>query len=426
MALPTLTALALSALLGPAPQEAAEAGRLAILTAKVLTCADEGPAFVNNAVVLIENGLIQAVGPAAELEVPEGYEVVDIGDGWLMPGMIDLHCHAAGLSLFKTNDLNDAVFLANPGLRASASVRPGIDTLRVAVAGGVTSVLYIPGSATNIGGQGVLLKTGLLEYEDMEIRNPGSMKLAQAGNPERFLFGVGRSFMNWNTRKTVTRGMAYARNWVVGVAQGAKEHPDPQWDVFRALNEKRTQISAHTQVYQVVLMTITMMKRDLGLDVYIDHGSVGGWRAGAIAEQYGVPAIIGPRSIDTTSAVFQRVTAARLPGIRGLAAGYQSLGHTNIGFNTDSPMIPQEELQLQSALAVRYGFVDDQLQAARGLTIVPAKAAGIDHLVGSIEVGKHADLLWIDGHPADPRSAVRSVWIEGTRVYGRPGQERLW
>ena len=88
--------------------------------------------------------------------------------------------------------------------------------------------------------------------------------------------------------------------------------------------------------------------------------------------------------------------------------------------------MPQEELQLQSALAVRYGFVDDKLQAVRGLTIVPAKAAGIDHLVGSIEVGKHADLLWIDGHPADPRSAVRSVWIEGNRVYGRTGQERLW
>ena len=426
MVFSTLTALALSGLLASASEEADEPNRLAILTAKVLTCADEGAAYVDNAVVLVENGLIQAVAPASELEVPEGYEVIDIGAGWLMPGMIDLHCHVAGMSLFQTNDLNDGVYLANPGLRASASVRPGIDTLRVAVAGGVTSVLYIPGSATNIGGQGVLLKTAPLEYEAMEIRNPGSMKLAQAGNPERFLFGVGRAFMNWNTRHTVTRGMAYARNREAGVGEGAAQHPNPQWDVFRALNEERTQISAHTQVYQVVLMTITMMKRDLGLDVYIDHGSIGGWRAGAIAEEYEVPAIVGPRSIDTTSAGFQRATAARLPGIRGLAAGYQSLGHTNIGFNTDSPVMPQEELQLQSALAVRYGFVDDKLQAVRGLTIVPAKAAGIDHLVGSIEVGKHADLLWIDGHPADPRSAVRSVWIEGNRVYGRTGQERLW
>lgn len=418
--------LALFAALPPQVPEAAsvaDAPGVALLCAKALTCADEGPAVVDQAVILMRDGRIEAIGERDELEVPEGYEVRDLGSRWAMPGMIDLHCHVAGLSLFVTNDLNDGVYLANPGLRASAAVVPSKDTLLRGLAGGVTSVLYIPGSATNIGGQGVLLKTGLDHYEEMEIRNPGSMKLAQAGNPERWVISPSRSFMNWNTDHTLRRGMSYARRTADGSQTGPR---DPQWDVFHSLLSEEIRISAHTQVYQVVLATILFVKRDLGIGVFIDHGTIGGWKTGAIAEEHGVPAIVGPRSIDTTSIGFQRVTAAVEPGIRGVAAGYQSLGHTNVGFNTDSPVIPQEELQLQAALAARYGFDDGALEAVRGLTIVPAKAALIDDQVGSLEVGKDADILIITGHPADPRAAIDHVYIEGQHVYSAEEESRLW
>src|SRR6185369_8447154 len=98
-------------------------------------------------------------------------------------------------------------------------------------------------------------------YEEMEIRNPGSLKLAQAGNPERWAIGVGRSLMNWNTRNTFRRGLAYARTYV----EARKRHeektgPAPerniQWDVFPWLLEKKTQVSTHTQMYQVIEMTL--------------------------------------------------------------------------------------------------------------------------------------------------------------------------
>ena len=81
----------------------------------------------------------------AMLAIPDDYEVVDVGPNWVSPGMIGLHCHAAGESLFMINDLNDMVYLTNPGVRASASVVPGVHTMKMALAGGVTSVLYIPG-----------------------------------------------------------------------------------------------------------------------------------------------------------------------------------------------------------------------------------------------------------------------------------------
>jgi imidazolonepropionase-like amidohydrolase len=76
-------------------------------------------------------------------------------------------------------------------------------------------------------------------------------------------------------------------------------------------------------------------------------------------------------------------------------------------------------------MGVRYGFKGDEMQAVRGLTIVPAMTAGIAHRVGSIEVGKDADLVVIGGDPADPRHSVESVWIEGLQVYDAQ-KERRW
>ena len=411
------------------PSDAQPGPRL-IRAAKILTCAEPGsagtPPWIDRGEVLIDRGAIVALGPAHSLELPPGTEVLDLGELWLMPGMVDLHCHVAGRSLFEENDLNDMVYLANPELRASSAVIPGRKELLDGLAGGVTSVLYIPGSGTNMGGQGVLLKTGLPRYEQMELRNPGSLKLAQAGNPERWLVNPGRALMNWNSRDTVERGLAYARLWASGVERGAGGHPDPRWDVFHGLNSKAVQISAHTQIPQVVLATITMWKRDLGIEVYLDHSEIGGWRVAKVAIQYGVPAIIGPRSIDTTSAVFQRITAAREPGIRGLAAEWQAQGQKEIGFNTDSPVVPQEELSVQATMAGRHGFSDKGLEIVRGLTIVPARAAHLDHLIGSLEPGKHADILAVTGHPADPRSSIERVWIEGRLIYDPRRDGRRW
>ena len=403
----------------------AAAESVALRAAKILTSsAGEVPAVIDDGVVVVEDGVIVAIGPADSIELPADVELIDVGDNWLMPGMVDLHCHVAGRSLFEVNDLNDGVFLTNPGLRASASVVPQVDTLEMGLAGGVTSVLYIPGSATNIGGQGVLLKTGFDTFGEMLIRNPGSMKLAQAGNPERFVWGVGRSFMNWNTRDTFKRGLGRAKARAAGATVETIEKADPQFEVFDHLLRNEIRVSAHTQVYQVVLMTVTMVKMELGVGVFIDHGTIGAWQAAAIAAANDVPAIIGPRSIDTPR--FQSVLPADAVGIRSVAAGYQALGHPQVGFNTDSPVIPQEELSLQATLASRYGFKDEAFQTVLGLTIVPARAARIDHRVGSLEVGKDADILVISGHPADPRTAVDSVWIEGQLIYDATRDGRRW
>ena len=424
----TLELLLASVATAVSPGDASGDAGLAFTASKILTCAWEGPQVFDRGVLLVRDGKIEAVGAADEVEIPAGYEVVDVGDDWLAPGIVEMHCHEAGVSLFsRVNDLNDTVYLANPGVRASAAVEPGNHSMKMALAGGVTSLLYIPGSGSNIGGQGITLKSGFDTYAENLIRDPGSMKLAQWGNPESWGPGVGMTFENWNTRHVLKRGIAYAKRWqAFENGEGPEPERNIELDVFRDLLAGEIAIATHTQIYQVVLMTLTMIARDLELPVFLDHSTIGGWLTGDMAQELGVQAICGPRSVDTTARGLINWARNGHEGFRGVAAGYQERGHTEVGFNTDSPIIPQEELPLQGAMGVRYGFDDSGMQMLRGLTIVPARAARIDDRVGSLEVGKDADVLVVTGHPADPRTTVRAVYVDGERVYDAERDGRRW
>ena len=182
---------------------------LALLSEKILTAVPEGQQVVDHGVLLVQDGKVVAVGPEAEVEIPEGYQVIDVGKNWLMPGMIDLHCHIGG-----TFDINDTVYLANPGIRASTAVIPANQSLDRALASGVTSVLFIPGSGSNVGGQGLLFKTAPETYEEALLRDPGGLKIAQWGNPERWTIRPSKTFENYTIREILTRGRAYGERWV--------------------------------------------------------------------------------------------------------------------------------------------------------------------------------------------------------------------
>jgi len=389
---------------------AADPGSFALRAAKVLTAERDGPGFLNDGVVLVEDGRIAAVGRHGEVELPDGVGLLDCGDRWLMPGLVDLHSHVGG-----TFDINDMVYQANPGLRVSVAVIPGNGSLDRALAGGVTTVLFIPGSGTNVGGQGILLKTGLDTFEEMRIREPGSLKIAQGDNPTRWAYGMGRSLMCYHIRTLLRRGRAYSERWRAHEEDGApRPNVDLQLEVFRPLFAHETQVSTHTQYYQLVLTSITLMAREFGLDVYIDHGTFDGYRTAPLTREYEVSAIIGPRQISIDRS---RYPNDRDGSIVGCAGEYQERGTPLVGFNTDAPVVPQEELFLQSAMGTRYGFDNSRLGAVRGCTIVPAITAGIADRVGSLEVGKDADIVVISGDPSDPRSAVERVYIEGQTVY---------
>lgn len=381
---------------------------LALLASKALLCEPEGRQVLQDPVLLVRAGRILAVGMQGELDIPADFDVLDVRPHWVMPGMIDLHSHVAG------DGYNDMVFQTNPGLRVAAGVVPHNRNLKVAMAAGITTILFLPGSGTNIGGQGVLLKTGPGNYEDVVVRQPGALKVAQGDNPKRWGYGMQRGMMNHHIRHVLTQGKAYARRWAAH-EQGLAPEPERvlHLDVFRDLEARRIPIATHTQYYQLVLSSLRILTAELGFDAFIGHGSFDSWLLAPMAEQLAVPAILGPREV-----MWPRPPAFDTDGqVQGTAWGFQKLGHSRIGFNTDAPVVPQEELPLQAAMGVRYGFENGNLDAVRGVTIVPALVAGLADRLGSLEVGKEADILVVSGDPTDPRTAVERVLVRGNVVY---------
>lgn len=371
---------------------------VAYRAAKLFPC--DGSPAIDHGVLVIEDGKIRAIGRSDSVELPAQARVVDLGAAWLSPGLHEPHCHIAG----ALSELNDMVYLTNPELRTLDVVEPENPRLRDALAGGVTTALLIPGSGTNMGGFGTLVKTSGASVDASVVRFPGSLKVAQAGNPEVYSWGVGRALMNWNTRHTLERGLRWARAYAAGEAAF-----DVDLAGFVGLADGSVPVSVHTQIYQVVLNTVTMLGRDLKLKTFIDHGEFDGYKTGPLAVEYGVAAMIGPRSL-----WFDR-SRAKIFGLTAVWAPYVKDGLV-LGYNTDSPVEPQEELSYQATLGVRLGH-DDPLAALDGVTSNPAKALLCDQVSGRLAPGLDADFVAWTGFPLDPRSAVTRVWIRGELVY---------
>lgn len=395
------------ALAAAAPQQPA-GETLLLRAAKVYTADAAG--MINNGAVLIRDGKVVAVGRVAEIAAPPDARVEELGAVWLVPGLIEPHCHVAG----SLRDLNDGVFLANPELETTQVVEPQNDYLRDATAAGVTSALLIPGSGNNMSGFGTIVKTAGDTVEEVIVRAPGSLKVAQAGNPERYSWGIGRALMNWNTRDSLSKGLAWAKAYREGRAAW-----DPKYANFAGLEDGSVPVSVHTQIYQVVLATLTMQKRDLGLQPFVDHGTFDAYKLGPLAADLDVPLMLGPRNV-----YFDRATAR----IVGVAAGWkehaEAAGKTvRIGYNTDSPVLPEEELPFQAALGVRHGAGTNE-DALRGMTAHAAEALRIADVSGRLAPGLDADLAAWTGDPLDPRSVVLKTWIRGELVYDAAEKRR--
>ena len=375
--------------------------KLAIHVGKILTSAGEP---IANGTILVSDGKIEDIGPRSEIEVPEGYQEIDHSDHFAMPGLIDAHSHVGG-----SRDLNEMVYQTNPELRNWDQVIPHNNQLKVAIAGGVTTICYIPGSGTNMGGFGALMKTGPGKPEDVIIRAPGVLKIAQAGNPERRTgeTGSGRMGMNFVIRQQLREGQMYVRQWD---AFQDGEAPEPEFNLrleyFKPLFHREIPVVVHTQQYQVIQSTVRILHDEMNLKVVIDHGTFDAYKIGKELAKRDIPVMAGPRGFLLDRDKGQIV---------GIVNEYEKRGIKVLGVNTDAPVIPQEELFFQASMAVRYGWSEER--AIKGLTIQPAKALMIDDRVGSLEKGKDADIVITTGSILDPRNHVTEVFIDGRSVY---------
>ncbi|MCH7807749.1 MAG: hypothetical protein IIB60_00880, partial [Planctomycetes bacterium] len=269
-------------------------GRYAFRVGKVITM-DGADTVVNNAVVLVSDGKIERVTRQADVNIPDGYRVIDATDKWLVPGFVDAHSHT--VANYWWMDLNDSVYLTNPGLRTLETILPENELLKNARAGGVTTVMMIPGSGTNMSGFGTIAKTAGKSVDDMVVRAPGSLKIAQAGNPEWYWYGVGRSFMNYNTRQTLQKAWTYHKA-LEAYEKGEADHPpeyDPIYHDFHDLFARKFPVTVHTQIYQVVMTTVDMLANKFNLRTVIDHATFDGFKTAPLVVAAGIYTINGPR-----------------------------------------------------------------------------------------------------------------------------------
>lgn len=377
----------------------------AIKAGKILTVTR---GTINHGIILIDDGKIKAVGRAPDVSIPEEYRIIDASDKWIMPGMVEIHSHIAADS-----GLNDMVVPTNPELRAADIIDPERWRIPHAVASGVTTVHTIPGSGTNLAGFGVLYKLHGKTFDDMLIRTLGSMKMSQAYNPERLGgdFGASRMGMSWMLRDILNKGKVYTQTWE-GYKNGElkdKPREKPEFENMRKAFEGAIPTLVHTASARDVMATARIFHDEYKLKTIVSHATFDGYKVAGEMAKRDLHVNVGPRMCD--------FSVSRDGKFYGLAAEYKAAGVKNLSLCTDAPVLPQEELSFQGSLAIRLGL--DEKTALECVTINSARAIGIDDRVGSIEVGKDADLIVKAGSLFDVTIPVDIVFINGEIVYKR-------
>jgi len=375
----------------------------AIRAGKILTVTK---GTINHGIILIDDGQINAVGKSPNVTIPKEYQIIDASDKWVMPGMVEIHSHIAAES-----GLNDMVVPTNPELRAADIIDPERWRVPLAVASGVTTVHTIPGSGTNLAGFGVLYKLHGKTFDEMLIRTLGSMKMSQAYNPERQGgdLGLSRMGMSWIIRDILNKGKAYNKTWQAYDKGELKNKPkeEPEYENMRKAFGGAIPTLVHTASARDVMATARIFHDEYKLKTIVSHATFDGYKVAGEMAKRDLHVNVGPRLCDFSFSQDSK--------FYGLAAEYKAAGVKNLSICTDAPVLPQEELFFQGSMAIRFGL--DEKTALESITINSARAIGIDDRVGSIEVGKDADLIVKAGSLFDVTIPVDIVFIDGKIAY---------
>jgi imidazolonepropionase-like amidohydrolase len=373
---------------------------VAILCAKILTVDGEDRVY-GPGMILVRDAKIVYVGERAP--VPAGYRELDVGAGWATPGMVELHSH---IHTGGWGDINDMVIPVNPELRASAGLRPSNSLVKVACSGGVTTLFGIPGSGTSNSGFGVVYKAKTnATYQDVVVRDPGGMKIAQSYNPERRSgdLGLTRAGLGWILEDVNDRAVGANRDGRF----------DPALENLKKVHRKELPVLIHCAGSDGFVAAARMWKQKYGTRCVLSHGCFDAHATAPWIVETGAPINAGPRTMD--------YLVTRDGAITGTVDRYLAAGAKDISVNTDSPVMPQEELFLQGTMSARLGA--DPYTMLRACTIHPARVFGLDDRLGSLEPGKDADIVIRSGDPLDPRARVELVLIDGRVEYdARKGQ----
>ena len=356
---------------------------------------------------------IEEMGPMEQYVPKAGEEVLDAGGKWLLPGFVDIHTHLGlfgdGVG-FEAEDCNESTDPITPQLRVIDGINPMDRTFEDARNGGVTAVIVAPGSANPIAGQAAAIRTYGRRIDDMILKAPVAMKFALGENPkstynDRDETPVTRMATAALTRENLRKAQEYRMK-----QQLAQEDPDfdaPDFDMklealVPVLNRE---IQAHFHAHRLDdIFTAIRIAKEFDLDYVIIHGTEA-YLAPDIMAQEQARVVTGPNLLDRCK-----------PELRNMSCtGPVVLTHHGVlcSICTDHPETPLQYLPLCAAMAMRSGLTRQEALAA--ITIQPARIAGLDKQIGSLEVGKDADLVLATGDPLELETRIEGVYSLGRK-----------
>lgn len=396
---------------------------VALVGATVLTGTG---AQVDNGTVLIRDGRIAAVSPG--LAVPAGYETVDARGKWVTPGLIDTHSHLGvypAPEVQAHSDGNEAVDPNTAQVWAEHSVWPQDPGFNLARAGGVTTLLVLPGSANLFGGRGVTLRNiPARTVQDMKFPGaPYTLKMACGENPKRVYGGKQRtpSTRMGNVagyRAAWINAADYMRKWDdyrAKVGRGEKADPpkrDLQLDTLAGVLKGEILVQNHCYRADEMAQMIDI-SNEFGYRITAFHHTVEAYKIADLLAKNDICAATWTNWWGAKLEVFDSVEA-NVPMV-------DAAGACAIIKSDDPDLIQRLNQEAAEALAAgrAAGLQITEAQAIRWITANPAKALGVLAETGTLEAGKRADVTLWDGNPFSVYARAQRVWIDGGLAYDR-------
>lgn len=373
---------------------------------------------IEHGLLLVHHGKIVAVGDAATVRLSSEVEIVDVTGKVIMPGLVDSHSHiGGGAGADGSNPIQ-------PDVRVLDAIDVRDDSIQKAQAGGITTVNVMPGSGHLVSGQTLYLK--LREgraIEDLLITLPdgtiaGGLKMANGTNPMRTSGGFPGT--RGKSAALVREQFIKAQEYKAKLER-AKDDADkrPARDLalemlVEVLDGKRV-VQHHTHRHDDIL-TVLRLQQEFGFKVVLHHVSEG-WKVADEIARAGVAASI--IYVDSPGGKLETKEMSFTTGAALEKAGVL------VGLHTDDGVTDSRHFLRAAGLAVRGGMSRDG--ALRAVTLANAQMLGLAERVGSLEAGKDADFIILNGDPLSVYTQVEQTWVDGRKVFDLADpQDRLY